>query len=163
MRDKLIVVSGGQTGVDQAALKAARASGVKTGGFACKGWQTEDGPAPWLAGYGLAECEYAGYPARTRANVFAATACVWIGNPHSPGGKLTASLCVEANIDWFTSLRGDNPREACDWLCGWVLEPADGPVTLMVAGNRESKTPGIGAAAEMMLVEMLALLAEVKA
>jgi len=42
------VVSGGQTGVDQAALRAARASGIATGGWAPKGWATEAGPAPWL-------------------------------------------------------------------------------------------------------------------
>lgn len=48
------VISGGQTGVDQAALRAARASGIVTGGFAPKGWATEDGPAPWLGSeYGL--------------------------------------------------------------------------------------------------------------
>lgn len=50
------VISGGQTGADQAALRAARACGIPTGGWAARGWLTEDGPAPWLAEWGLAEC-----------------------------------------------------------------------------------------------------------
>lgn len=43
------IVSGGQTGADQAALRAARAAGLPTGGWAPRGWLTEEGPAPWLA------------------------------------------------------------------------------------------------------------------
>ena len=50
------VVSGGQTGADQAGLRAARAAGIETGGWAPKGWETEEGPAPWLSDYGLKEC-----------------------------------------------------------------------------------------------------------
>src|SRR5262249_6057013 len=37
------VISGGQTGVDQVALRAAKACGIPTGGWAPKGWRTEDG------------------------------------------------------------------------------------------------------------------------
>ncbi len=44
------VISGGQTGADQAALRAARAAGIPTGGWAPLGWKTEEGPAPRLAG-----------------------------------------------------------------------------------------------------------------
>ena len=59
------VVSGGQTGADQAGLRAAAKAGIDTGGWACKGWLTEKGPASWLADYGLAECPVPDYPART--------------------------------------------------------------------------------------------------
>ena len=51
------VISGGQTGVDQAALRAARTAGIPTGGFAPLGWSTEDGPAPWLHAPNLARLE----------------------------------------------------------------------------------------------------------
>jgi Circularly permutated YpsA SLOG family len=47
-------VSGGQIGADQAALRAARATGVDTAGWAAQGWITEDGPAGWLAELGVA-------------------------------------------------------------------------------------------------------------
>lgn len=54
------VISGGQTGVDQAALRAAKAARIPTGGYAPKGWLTEDGPAPWLADFGLIEMRMVG-------------------------------------------------------------------------------------------------------
>jgi hypothetical protein len=64
------VISGGQVRVDQAALRAARSCGIPTGGWAPKGWLTEDGPAPeLLAGFGLVECPEPGYTARRRRNV----------------------------------------------------------------------------------------------
>ncbi len=44
------IISGGQNGVDQAGLRAARAVGIATGGWALHGWTTIDAPAPWLAG-----------------------------------------------------------------------------------------------------------------
>lgn len=55
------IISGGQTGVDQAALRAARDLGITTSGTAPLGWITEDGPAPWLADFGLIEADWLGY------------------------------------------------------------------------------------------------------
>jgi hypothetical protein len=49
------VISGGQTGVDQAALRAAKACGIPTGGWCPLGFLTEAGPMPALADFGLAE------------------------------------------------------------------------------------------------------------
>jgi hypothetical protein len=40
------IVSGGQTGVDRAALDIARELGMPYGGFVPKGRWTEDGPLP---------------------------------------------------------------------------------------------------------------------
>jgi hypothetical protein len=70
------IVTVGQTGADQAALRAARAAGIPTGGWAPKGWlvESDDGrrnvPAPWLTEYGLAECPEPGYAAHA-ANAMA--------------------------------------------------------------------------------------------
>ena len=44
------VISGGQTGADQAGWRAAKASGIPTGGWMPKGFLTEDGPRPEFAG-----------------------------------------------------------------------------------------------------------------
>ena len=59
------VVSGGQTGADQAGPRVARVCGVRTGGWGPRGWLTEDGPTPWLADYGLISREGPNCPART--------------------------------------------------------------------------------------------------
>ena len=50
------IISGGQTGADQAGWRAARACGIPTGGAMPKGFLTEDGPRPEFAGlYGARE------------------------------------------------------------------------------------------------------------
>jgi hypothetical protein len=85
------VISGGQTGADQAALRAARACGIATGGWAPKGWLTE-GPldeeghpfpktvaSPWLAGWELLECDEPGWRPWPRANVRDSDATLWFG------------------------------------------------------------------------------------
>jgi hypothetical protein len=74
------VISSGQTGADQAGLRAARAAGIPTGGWAPKGWLTEKGPSLWLADFGLVECPEPGYPPRTRANVRDSDGSIWFGD-----------------------------------------------------------------------------------
>ena len=63
------VISGGQTGADQAGLIVARRFGLPTGGWMPHGWKTATGPNPQLGQeFGLRE--HAGdYAARTAANV----------------------------------------------------------------------------------------------
>ncbi len=155
------LITGGQTGADQGALFGARTHGTPTGGFAPKGYLTEDGPSPWLADFGLVESDDPTYPGRTRQNVRAADACLWFGNPHSPGGKLTLTQCVSANIDSFVVLDRSTPRDVADWLVGYIFtnDPSATP-TLMVAGNRESKASGLAAKVEAFVAETLGLLAQ---
>lgn len=76
--------SGGQTGVDQTGLFVAREHGIKTGGWAPKGWRTEAGPAPWLEDFGLVEHVSPSFKPRTHANVRDADLTVWFGK-RSPG------------------------------------------------------------------------------
>jgi hypothetical protein len=61
------VISGGQTGVDQAFLRAAWRACLETGGTAPKGWRTDKGPNPGLAQYGLKEHWFSNaYPTHPR-------------------------------------------------------------------------------------------------
>jgi Circularly permutated YpsA SLOG family len=90
------VLTGGQAGADQGALRVARAAIIATGGDAPRGWMTEAGAAPWLGGYGLVECEIPGYPARTEANVRSCDAVLWFWDPTTLGGKLTLEWCHHA-------------------------------------------------------------------
>src|SRR5947209_13063019 len=61
------IVSGGQTGVDRAALDVALELGLPCGGWCPRGRRAEDGPLP--ARYPLTETSWEGYPQRTRWNV----------------------------------------------------------------------------------------------
>ena len=141
----IIVISGGQTGVDQAGLRAAQACGYRTGGMAPKGWRTDEGPAPWLADYGLVEGAHYSYAPRTEWNVRNSTGTVWFGDEQSPGGRLTKLACLQKyrGIDYWL------PNPSIDELRTWII--AQRINTLNVAGNRERTNPGIGARTEAIL------------
>ena len=64
------IVSGGQCGADENALKAAKAAGLQTGGWLPNGSRTLDGPRPdLLTEYGMQEHTSPLYPPRTELNV----------------------------------------------------------------------------------------------
>ncbi|HKB54559.1 MAG TPA: putative molybdenum carrier protein [Ramlibacter sp.] len=88
----MAVYSGGQTGVDICALRAAHRLGMRTGGFAPAGFMTCAGPNPELGAlYGLQELRAGpdAYPARSRANVDAADAVLALRPRPSLGTDLT--------------------------------------------------------------------------
>jgi hypothetical protein len=147
------IISGGQTGVDQAALRAARAQGIPTGGFAPRGWQTEAGPAPWLADFGLVECDQPGYPSRTEANVLSADATlILIGSRSDRGTDLTRRLCESHSKPLLVQSLSEQltqPTSAA-WLRSLDIR------TLNIAGPREGSLPGIGALAEAFLRRLFA-------
>jgi hypothetical protein len=144
------IVTGGQTGVDQAAWRAARALGIATGGWMTRGFQTEDGPRPEFAQlYGAVELGSVNYPARTRANARDSDATVWLGNPDSPGGRTTLDACERLGRPVLEILDGfTRPSEVAAWI------EAEEVRVLNVAGSRESRAPGIGARAERFLLEV---------
>ena len=138
------IISGGQTGADQAGLSAAKEMGIPTGGTASKGWRTEDGPAPWLADYGLVENDRADYWTRTVLNVVDSDGTVIFGDIESTGSRLTLRQCSLHNRHVIV-----NPD--AQWLWGWV-ELHDIKV-LNVAGNRASKAPELAEHVRAVLLE----------
>ncbi len=145
------VVSGGQTGADQAGLRAAKAAGIETGGWAPKGWATEDGPASWLAEYGLVECPTAGYPARTEANARDSDGTIWFGRTTSPGYHTTFNGCKRHGRPYFVVEAGvTTPSQVAGWINLHQI------AVLNVAGNRESKYPRLGGRVEAFLARVFA-------
>lgn len=151
------VISGGQTGADQAGLRAAKAVGLATGGWVPKGCRTDDGPAPWLVtDYGCQAHTSRQYAPRTIANVREADCLIWFGSQASPGGVLTLRTVADDGLPYCcvpfppTGAIGDFVEIVRLWLGGCT--DAD---VLMIAGNRESTNPGIGVFVEVVLREAL--------
>jgi Circularly permutated YpsA SLOG family len=149
------VISGGQTGSDQAGLRAAKAAGIPTGGFASLGWLIESSngrtevAAPWLAEYGLVECQEPGYSPRAIANVQAADATLWFGTTDSASAKLTLGTLGSHGKSSLVIIQGHRPSAVVEFFRQnpWVK-------VVNIAGNRESRVPGIGARTERFLSEV---------
>lgn len=150
-----LVVSGGQTGVDQAALFAAKQCGIETGGWAPKGWVTQVGPNVELLRdtFGLQECPTSGYKARTWRNVRNSDATLRLARTFStPGERCTMNAIRyygKRSLDVDLTLQnGLDPPFVVQWLL-------DEQITVLnVAGNSEQTSRGIGiqAAAYLILV-----------
>lgn len=138
------IISGGQTGADMGALKAGRDLGIKTGGWAPKGWVTEAGPNPSLREYGLVQHSSPNYPPRTRMNCQDSDLTAIFGDIKSTGSKLTISICKEDNIPYLLNPDATELRHMCEDL---------GVETLNVAGNRASKDAGIEERVRKVIVE----------
>jgi hypothetical protein len=144
------VVSGGQTGVDRAALDVAIELGIPHGGWCPRGRRAEDGVVP--ARYALAEHESPDYAARTEANVADTDATLILARgPLSGGTALTRDLARRLQKPFLIvdlDTRPD-PKTARGWLAGHAVG------VLNVAGPRESQRPGIGDEARAFLRSVL--------
>jgi hypothetical protein len=143
------VISGGQTGVDRAALDVALELAIPCGGWCPRGRRAEDGPIP--ESYPLRETPSASYPERTAWNVRDSdgTLVVTRGRPRG-GTALTVSLARRAGKPvMVANLEGG--VDAAD-IRAFLLEHRIR--VLNVAGPRESEAPGIhdGAAALLRAV-----------
>jgi len=87
----LKIISGGQTGVDRAALDAALESGVSAGGWCPEGRLAEDGPI--AEKYPLQELPDGGYKERTLKNVQDSDATIIIYFKSISGGTKETLLC----------------------------------------------------------------------
>lgn len=136
------IISGGQTGVDQLALKVAKDLGLDWGGWAPKGWRTEDGAVPEVYRARMTESADGSYPARTKQNVAYADATLVCMDVHEGRGSRLAMNCA-AQLDkpymWFHVIDIDSlvVHDFIRALVG-MIEETD-VHTLNVAGTRGSR------------------------
>jgi hypothetical protein len=146
MERVLKVVSGGQTGVDRAALDAARALGLPCGGWCPRGRLAEDGPID--PAYPLAETPGADYAQRTEWNVRDSDGTLVLTRGRPTGGTaLTIALARRRGNPLLVVdlARDPSPDEVARWI------EASRIGVLNVAGPRESQAPGIGREARALL------------
>ena len=135
------IVSGGQTGADQAALDVATRLGIPHGGWVPKGRATEIGPLPDR--YRMREMPTADYAKRTEQNVLDSDGTVIVSHGALDGGSALTEVLAEQHGRPHIQLDMDklSVRDAADTLKGWIQDNAIR--TLNVAGSRESRDPDI--------------------
>lgn len=152
------ICSGGQTGVDQAALMAALSVGYETGGWAPAGYETLTGPNPLLRDmFKLVEMTTSSYAARTRRNVEDTDGTIiYAANMQSAGTALTRRTARELGkpLLLVEMLYPESPDEVALWLEEHDIE------VLNAAGNSEKTCPGIGKVAEDYFSKIFSLCKE---
>lgn len=150
-----VVRSGGQTGVDRAALDTARDLGIAIAGWCPRGGWAEDLPDPpgLLGEYPeLTQTPSDDVEQRTVWNVRDADGTLIVVAPRtvsSPGTDATRRAAVELGRPVFL-IDGDDVTLARAWLSSLPTGP-----TLNVAGPRESEAPGSYARARTLLGRLL--------
>ena len=142
-----MVISGGQTGADQAGLSVAKNYGIQTGGFAPYDFMTTDGSNPSLKFFGLQETSF-GYRERTLLNIEQADCTVIIAsNVNSPGTKTAVKhlkklnkpytiVCYNPDVSIYDWLYQSDLRRVMQMLDSFEHRPI-----LNVAGNSSKTCP----------------------
>jgi len=152
----LVIRSGGQTGVDRAALDAAMESGLECGGWCPQGRRAEDGSID--IHYPLRETPDRDYGQRSEWNVrdSDATLILCFGARLAGGTAVTQKVAMRlmkplrvVDPELVDPARGDTES-----ICRWLAD--NGIATLNVAGPRESQQPGIYRASKAFLLRLFA-------
>ncbi len=133
------IVSGGQTGVDRAALDVALKRGIESGGWCPKGRLDEFGRIPDR--YPVKELENGGFTERTLRNVkdSGGTLIIYPGKL-SGGTEQTLRFCIEQQRPYKLIDASKTPvEEAAKSLTDFVRE--NKIQTLNVAGPRQTEWP----------------------
>ena len=144
------IISGGQTGVDRAALDVALELGIPCGGWCPKGRRAEDGRIS--DHYPLQEASSAEYPVRTQLNVEDSDGTLILSRGSPAGGTaLTIKLAKKLKKPYLLIdlSQGGDPRKVLEWVRDHHIQ------ILNVAGPREGEAPGIHDQAVLFLREIL--------
>ena len=153
------VISGGQTGVDRAALEVALFLEIPHGGWCPKGRRAEGGPIPMT--FDLIETASFNYAVRTEKNVVQSDGTLILFRKIiTRGTGLTVKfakrhkrpfLCIDlAEI----SDDEDATDAASQEILGWLAK--ENINVLNVAGPRESTTPNINSQSHSLLLNTFA-------
>ncbi len=144
------IVSGGQTGVDRAALDVALELGLPCGGWCPKGRRALDGPIP--PRYPLQETASPDYRVRTRLNVRDSDGTLILNCGELSGGTAYTLQVSEELEKPFLVVNVDDPADPVvvrQWMENSHIR------TLNIAGPRENKCPGIYQQARSFLLTLL--------
>ncbi len=132
------IITGGQTGVDRAALDVAIKLDLPCGGWCPKGRASEQGPIADI--YPLTETPLADPAQRTEFNVRDADGTLIIAHGELTGGTALTRDFAAAHAKPCLIVSPDN-TSAAEMVAAWLAE--NKIRILNVAGPRESRDPGI--------------------
>lgn len=154
------VISGGQTGVDRAALEVAVFLEIPHGGWCPKGRRAEDGPIP--EAFELIETSSFNYAIRTEKNVVESDGTlILFRDVITRGTGLTVKfakrhqrpyLCI--NLADIAEEDEDASNAAAEEILNWLVK--ENINVLNIAGPRESTTPNINSQSHSLLLNTLA-------
>ena len=149
------IVSGGQTGVDRAALDTAADLGLESGGWCPRGRRAEDGILDTR--YGLKETPSRDYDQRTEWNVRDSdgTLILTAGKPEGGTAKTIEAASHQGKPFFVVNLLGKGDIKA---VLFWM--EFENVKVLNVAGPRESKVPGIKQMGMAFLKDLLVAMRE---
>jgi hypothetical protein len=152
------IISGGQSGVDRAALDAAISCGIPHGGWCPRGRMAEDGVISGC--YHLIETDTGEYAKRTERNVLDSDATVIFARvPVLSGGTLlTRELANKHGRPVSIILETAKEQNAVAELLVFVRK--NSVRILNVAGPRDSQAPGLGGFVNGVIQHFLSLLNE---
>jgi hypothetical protein len=137
------IISGGQTGADEAGLIAARLSGLQTGGWMPKGFRTLDGRKPeFKEMYKMQEHSSYYYTPRTFQNAKESDGTVRFATNFNSAGEICTLKAINQyhkpyfDVDFNEALT-QQVIDFRSWLKCNVIK------ILNVAGNSEKSSPGI--------------------
>ncbi len=148
-----VIISGGQTGADRGGLDAGRELGLTIGGYCPRGRMAEDGVVPAI--YPLREIKQRSYTERTIKNIMVADATIVFTYGLLTGGSAKTwetAHHVQKPSKWI-NFNQVSDMEAAAEIRSWLDRVK--PRVLNVAGNRESKAPGIAERVRHVLVVAL--------
>jgi hypothetical protein len=148
------LVSGGQTGVDRAALDTALELGIPCGGWCPRGRRAEDGTIP--DHYPLTETSSTEYRQRTEWNVRDAdgTLILTWGEP-AGGTLLTVQVCRNRRKPhYIVDLAEADQQAAVGMVRDWIAASLPGGI-LNVAGPRASQDAAVVERAKAFLRAVL--------
>ncbi|MCS6770679.1 MAG: putative molybdenum carrier protein [Kiritimatiellae bacterium] len=132
------IVSGGQTGVDRAALDAALALGVPHGGWCPKGRLAEDGAIPRR--YRLRQVKSPDPSVRTLANVRDSDATLILARGPLTGGTRYTAECARALRRPLLVVDPTGTSDPVPRILRWLARVArNRPIVLNIAGPRASQ------------------------
>jgi hypothetical protein len=89
------ILTGGESGAEQAAWRAASAFGIAVGGWIPEGFPTDDGPRPEFAElYGSIELPTDNSAAPTEQNIHDSDATLWFGDTTTEEAQTTVEACI---------------------------------------------------------------------